>query len=165
MPTSTGSDPPVDPDLRAAADPDAELEAHARVTIPVRADDLDSNGHVRGPAYLAYADHARWVALEAAGIDVTELRARGIGPVNLETTLRFHRELRPLDQVEVCSTFEWSTAKTSRVTQRMFRADGSLVAEVTSVSGLLDLTERRLLPRPDRYWRSLATDPSVLGLY
>jgi acyl-CoA thioester hydrolase len=139
-------------------------EPHSRSAITVRSDDLDQNGHVRGPAYLAYADHARWVALEAAGIDVTELLARGIGPVNLETTLRFHRELRPLDQVEVCSTFEWSTGKTSRVTQRMFRADGTLAAEVTSVSGLLDLTERRLLPHPDRYWRSLATDPSILGL-
>ncbi len=32
-----------------------------RVTIAVRADDIDRNGHVRGPAYLAYADHARWV--------------------------------------------------------------------------------------------------------
>jgi hypothetical protein len=32
------------------------------------------------------------------------------------------------------------------------------------VSGLLDLTERRLLAQPGSYWRSLATDPSILGL-
>ncbi|HWN34222.1 MAG TPA: acyl-CoA thioesterase [Pseudonocardia sp.] len=141
-----------------------ELAAGARVLLAVRADDLDPNGHVRGPAYLAYADHARWLALDAAGIDVADLLARGIGPVNLETTLRFHRELRALDQVEVHTRFEWTSGKVSRVLQRLVRSDGTLVAQVSSVSGLLDLTERKLLPRPDQYWRSLATDPAVLGL-
>jgi len=142
-----------------------EPAAGARVLLAVRSDDLDQNGHVRGPVYLAYADHARWLTLEAAGIDVADLLARGIGPVNLETTLRFHRELRALDQVEVHTRFEWTTGKVSRVEQRLVRSsDGTLVAEVSSVSGLLDLTERKLLPRPDQYWRSLATDPAVLGL-
>jgi acyl-CoA thioester hydrolase len=141
-----------------------ELAAGARVLLAVRSDDLDPNGHVRGPAYLAYADHARWLTLDAAGIDVADLLLRGIGPVNLETTVRFHRELRALDQVEVHTRFEWTTGKVSRVKQRLVRSDGTLVAEVSSVSGLLDLTERKLLPRPDQYWRSLAIDPAVLGL-
>lgn len=143
---------------------DTSGEPHFRVVLGVRSDDLDSNGHVRGPAYLAYADHARWAALEAAGIDVLELRARDIGPVNLETTLRFHRELRPLDQVEVRTWFLWGSGKTSQVTQRLHRADGTLAAEVTSVSGLLDLASRRLLPQPGDHWRALAADPAVLGL-
>jgi acyl-CoA thioester hydrolase len=141
-----------------------ELAAGARVLLAVRSDDLDPNGHVRGPAYLAYADHARWLALDAAGIDVADLLARGIGPVNLETTLRFHRELRALDEVEVQTRFEWTSGKVSRVLQRLVGSDGTLVAEVSSVSGLLDLTERKLLPRPDQYWRSLASNPAVLGL-
>lgn len=141
-----------------------EPAAGTRVLIAVRSDDLDPNGHVRGPAYLAYADHARWLTLDAAGIDVADLLARGIGPVNLETTLRFHRELRALDHVEVHTRFEWATGKVSWVEQRLARSDGTLVAEVSSVSGLLDLTARKLLPRPDQYWRSLAIDPAVLGL-
>ena len=76
-----------------------------RVTIAVRADDLDVNGHLRGPAYLAYADHARWSCVQAAGIDPAELTARRIGPVNLETTVRFRRELRS-GEVEVgCGSY------------------------------------------------------------
>lgn len=148
--------PPAEPEQPFA-------DAH-RVVLPVRCDDIDTNGHVRGPAYLAYADHARWVADTAAGIDLDALAALNVGPVNLETTVRFRHELRPHDQVEVRTVFERSTGKTSRVVQQLLRSDGVLAAEVSSISGMLDLVERRLLPDPDRYWRDLAADPEMLGL-
>ncbi|WP_043786568.1 acyl-CoA thioesterase [Amycolatopsis rifamycinica] len=135
-----------------------------RVTIAVRADDLDTNGHVRGPAYLAYADHARWVCVREAGIDPAELAARRIGPVNLETTVRFHRELVPGSEVTVSCEFSYGDGKTSRVRQEFHAPDGTLVATVSSVSGLLDLDRRRLLPGPGEYWRELATRPELLGL-
>lgn len=138
-------------------------DAH-RVVIAVRYDDVDSNGHVRGPAYLAYADHARWVAVADAGVDLAQLRERNIGPVNLETTLRFRHELRSHDEVEVRTVFRRGSGKIFRVVQELRRSDGVLVAEVTSVSGMLDLVDRRLLPAPDKYWTSLTSDPAVLGL-
>jgi acyl-CoA thioester hydrolase len=136
----------------------------APITLPVRTDDLDTNGHVRGPAYLAYADHARWATLVAAGIDLAELHGHGLGPVSLETTIRHLAELRAGDTVTITSTYSWTTGKTSRIVQQLQRADGVAVAEVTSVWGLLDLTERRLVPNPDEYWRTHATAPELLGL-
>jgi acyl-CoA thioester hydrolase len=135
-----------------------------RVAIAVRSDDLDVNGHVRGPAYLAYADHARWECVSAAGIDPMELNARNLGPVNLETTIRFHRELRCGDTVEVVTVFLWGNGKTSRVEQEIRTPDGTVVAEVRSVSGLLDLAERRLVADPGRYWLEIADKPELLGL-
>lgn len=134
------------------------------ITLPVRSDDLDTNGHVRGPAYLAYADHARWATAVTAGVDLAALRARGVGPVNLETTIRHLSELRANDTVTVTTAYEWTSGKTSRITQQLHSADGTLVAEVTSVCGLLDLTVRRLVARPDEYWRAHATAPGLLGL-
>ncbi|WP_370970511.1 acyl-CoA thioesterase [Amycolatopsis sp. cg9] len=135
-----------------------------QVTIPVRCDDIDANGHVRGPAYLAYADHARWSCVQAAGIDLAELAARRIGPVNLETTVRFHHELVPGGEVTVSCSFEWGAGKTSRVTQEFHAPDGTLVASVSSVSGLLDLDRRRLVSDPAAHWRELAARPELLGL-
>ncbi|WP_103340913.1 acyl-CoA thioesterase [Amycolatopsis sp. CA-126428] len=134
------------------------------VTIQVRCDDIDVNGHVRGPAYLAYADHARWACTQAAGVDPAALTARRLGPVNLETTVRFHRELLPHGEVDVSCVFHWGTGKTSRVTQEFRTPDSTLVAEVASLSGLLDLDRRRLLPDPGAYWRELAARPGLLGL-
>ena len=42
--------------------------------------------------------------------------------------------------------------------------DNDLVAELTSVCGLIDLQSRRLLADPGQHWRLMATTPQLLGL-
>jgi len=135
-----------------------------RVTIDTRTDDLDVNGHVRGPAYLAYADHARWECVSAAGVDPMVLKAENLGPVNLETTIRFRRELRARARIDVLTRFVWEPGKVSRVVQEFLTPDGAVVAEVESLSGLLDLDRRRLVADPAHYWRKYASRPEILGL-
>jgi len=135
------------------------------IRVVVRADDLDVNGHVRGGAYLAYADHARWALVQAAGVSLEQLEADGLGPVNLETTMRFHRELRVGDEIDVHTAFPYGDGKTSRIHQELRRAsDGELSAEVTSVSGILNLRTRRLVPDPRATWRPFVEQPGMLGL-
>ncbi|MGW5449325.1 acyl-CoA thioesterase [Streptomyces asiaticus] len=58
------------------------------VRLAVRHSDLDTNGHVRGSAYVDFADHARWACVQKAGVDPLEMTRSGLGPVNLETTIR-----------------------------------------------------------------------------
>src|SRR5439155_16576913 len=111
-----------------------------------------------------YADDARRECARAAGVAMDELFASGLGPVNLETTVRFHRELREGDEVDVSCSFEWGDGKTMRVVQEFRRSDGELVAELVSLGGLLDLTERRLVTDPSGRWRSVARTPELLGL-
>jgi acyl-CoA thioester hydrolase len=119
---------------------------------------------VNNAVYHQYGDHARWECLRAAGISVDDLRRDGVGPVTLENTIRFHRELRGGDEVEVSCAFEWGAGKTFAIRQEFRRADGELAAELTGVGGLMDLKARRLLPDPKARWRSLARTPDVLGL-
>jgi acyl-CoA thioester hydrolase len=141
------------------------IAAPFEVRLEVRAYELDTQGHVTTAAYLQYADHARWKLLEAAGVDLAELRRSGLGPVTLETTVRFLRELRLGHVVDVSCVFEWPGGRTGRVTQQLHRADdGSLVAELRSVGGLLDLEARRLVRDPGAVWRRLARQPELLGL-
>ena len=110
-------------------------------------------------------NHARWALLVAAGIDLDEIRRSGVGPVTLETTVRFVRELRLGHEVDVSCEFDWPGGRTGGVTQQLTRAgDGSLVAELRSVGGLLDLTARKLVPDPGAVWRRLARRPELLGL-
>jgi acyl-CoA thioester hydrolase len=134
----------------------------ARFTV--RTYELDRNGHLNGSVYVQWADHARWECACAAGVSVDDLIGSGVGPVNLETTVRFHRELRAGAEVEVSCAFEWSDGKTMRVLQEFRTTDGTLVAELVSVGGLLDLRERRLVSDPRECWRGLARDPGLLGL-
>jgi acyl-CoA thioester hydrolase len=135
-----------------------------RVRITVRGYEIDAQGHLSGVVYLQYGEHARWECLRAAGILQHKLAAGGVGPVQLETSIRFHRELRAGDAVDVSCVFVWGDGKTFRVEQDFRRPDGTLVAELANVGGLLNLKQRRLVADPAGQFRSLATAPEVLGL-
>ncbi|MFD0686534.1 acyl-CoA thioesterase [Actinomadura fibrosa] len=134
------------------------------VRVTVRAYELDTQGHLNSAVYHQYGDHARWECLRAAGVSVDELIATGVGPVTLENTIRYHRELRAGDDVDITCTFAWGEGRTFRIKQELRRADGALAAEISSVGGLMDLAERRLVPDPGERWRALAAAPELLGL-
>jgi acyl-CoA thioester hydrolase len=134
------------------------------VRIVARGYEVDSNGHVAGTVLLQYGQHARWECLRAAGVDHAALRDMGIGPVSLEESIRFHREVRADEELDVSCTFVWGDGSTFKVEQELRRPDGVLAAEVFNVGGLLDLEERRLMPEPSELWRSAAKAPGILGL-
>lgn len=130
----------------------------------VRSYELDQNGHLNGSVYVQWADHARWEAARAAGVSMDELVASGVGPVNLQTTISYFRELRAGDEVDVSCVFEWGDGKTMRVVQEFRLPDGEVAAELVSVGGMLDLSTRRLVPDPRDCWGAFAKVPEVLGL-
>ncbi|MFD9318655.1 acyl-CoA thioesterase [Streptomyces sp. NPDC060053] len=134
------------------------------VRITVRGYETDVQGHLNQSVYINYAEHARWSLLQAAGITQAGLRAKGVGPVALETTIRYRRELLAGDEVDVTCVFEWGGGKTFRIRQTISKADGTVSAELTSVGGLLDLTERRMVADPTVHFKELATDPGLFGL-
>jgi acyl-CoA thioester hydrolase len=134
------------------------------VPVTVRGYETDTQGHLNQAVYLNYAEHARWSLLRAAGIRQTDLVARGVGPVALETTIRYRRELLAGDEVEVSCVFEWGEGKTFRIVQVLSKADGTVAAEIEAVGGLMDLTARKLVADPRQRFRELASDPGLFGL-
>jgi acyl-CoA thioester hydrolase len=72
--------------------------------------------------------------------------------------------VRAGEEIDVSCSYIWGDGKTFRVEQELRHADGALVAEITNVGGLLDLKQRRLLPRPGEHWRAVAGKADVLGL-
>ncbi|WP_405867864.1 acyl-CoA thioesterase [Streptomyces sp. NBC_00005] len=133
------------------------------VPVTVRGYETDVQGHLNQSVYINYAEHARWSLLRAAGISQSGLIDRGVGPVALETTIRYRRELIAGDEVEVTCSFDWGEGKTFRIEQTIRKTDGTVAAEITAVGGLLDLKERRLVPEPHAYFKELATEPSLFG--
>ncbi|MEQ4206606.1 acyl-CoA thioesterase [Actinopolymorpha sp. B9G3] len=132
------------------------------VPITVRGYELDTQGHLNQAEYLHYAEHARWEFLRSMGIQQDKLLATGVGPVTMETTIRFLRELRGGDLVDVTCAFEWGAGKSFRLVQRFVLSDGTLAAELTAVCGLLDLAERRLVPDPRARLSALADNPDPI---
>ncbi|MFF3916061.1 acyl-CoA thioesterase [Streptomyces sp. NPDC001852] len=134
------------------------------VRVTVRGYETDTQGHLNQSVYLNYAEHARWSLLQAAGISQTRLVGRGVGPVALETTIRFRRELLAGDEVDVTCAFEWGGGRTFRIVQEIRKTDGTLAAEVSGVGGLLDLKERKLVADPREVFKELTTDLALFGL-
>lgn len=133
------------------------------VPVEVRGYEIDINGHLNQAVYLQYAEHARWSFLRHAGLDDKALLDRGVGPVVLETNIRYLRELRAGEVVDVSCAFAFDEGKVFRVHQTITKADGTVAAEITAVSGVMDLTERKLVRNPGQLFKELATTPSVLG--
>ncbi|MFD8814408.1 acyl-CoA thioesterase [Streptomyces sp. NPDC059627] len=134
------------------------------VRVTVRGYETDVQGHVNQAVYLNYAEHARWSLLQAAGVTQAQLIGRGVGPVGLETTIRYKRELLAGDEVDVTCVFEWSGGKTFRMVQKIIKADGTLAAEVDAVGGLLDLKARKLVADPREIFKELTSAPELFGL-
>ncbi|MFJ3715438.1 acyl-CoA thioesterase [Streptomyces sp. NPDC090057] len=134
------------------------------VRVTVRGYETDVQGHLNQAVYLNYAEHARWSLLHAAGVSQARLRDRGVGPVALETTIRYRRELLAGDEVDVSCAFEWGGGRTFRIRQEIRKLDGTVAAEVSAVGGMLDLAERKLLADPREVFAELATDLALFGL-
>ncbi|WP_225825279.1 acyl-CoA thioesterase [Streptomyces naphthomycinicus] len=134
------------------------------VRVTVRGYETDTQGHLNQAVYLNYAEHARWSLLQAAGISQARLVGQGVGPVALETNIRYRRELLAGDEVDVTCEFEWGDGKTFRIRQEIRKTDGTLAAEVTAVGGLLRLEERKLVVDPREVFKELATDHALFGL-
>ncbi|MFE7399339.1 acyl-CoA thioesterase [Streptomyces sp. NPDC057557] len=133
------------------------------VDVTVRGYELDTQGHLNQAVYLQYAEHARWELLRAAGLSQEKLLASGVGPVALETTVKFLRELRGGDRVRVTCQFVYGKGKTFDVAQQILKEDGTVAARITGVAGMLDLTARKLIADPAGHLASLAENPDLLS--
>jgi acyl-CoA thioester hydrolase len=135
-----------------------------RVRIAVRDYEIDAQGHVSGLVYQQWAHFASMACLRDAGAKIDELTAQGLGPIDLEVTTRFHRELRMGDDVDVTCAFEWNSGRTYWLRQEIRKPDGTLVAEVNSLGAILDLAKRRMIPHPADRLREVTELPERLGL-
>lgn len=134
------------------------------VPVTVRGYELDTQGHLNQAVYLQYTEHARWMLLAAAGIRQNEMVAGGIGPVVLEANIKYLRELRGGEEVDVTCDFGWSEGKVFQFKQQIVKKDGTVCADVALVGGIMDLKARKLVPNPAERLRALASDPALLGI-
>ena len=116
-------------------------------TVTVRTYECDANGHVNHAVYHQYGEHARSELLRALGVVVPTMTAAGIGPVILETTVRFLAELRDGDEVEIGCRIAFGEGKTFRMDSELRRGD-VVAATLTGTMGILDHATRRLVADP-----------------
>jgi acyl-CoA thioester hydrolase len=134
------------------------------VPVTVRGYELDTQGHLNQAVYIQYSEHARWEMLAAAGIQQNAMVASGVGPVALEVNVKYLRELRGGEQVDVTCEFAWAEGKVFQLKQQIIKTDGTVCADIVVTGGVMDLKARKLVPNPAEAFAALATDPAVLGI-
>jgi acyl-CoA thioester hydrolase len=112
--------------------------------------DMDFNQHMGNAAFLDYAANTRFLFLEAVGFTPADFAARRLGPVILEDTLRYRREIRMLEPFAVSYELSATTAdgRKWRVRNTFRTADDGVCATVDSLGIWLDLDARRPVRPP-----------------
>ena len=71
----------------------------------VRGYELDSYGHVNNAVYINYTEQARWEILKNAGL-LKSFLERNLLLVVTETNIRYMRELKLFDEIEIITTIK-----------------------------------------------------------
>ena len=112
--------------------------------------DMDFNSHMGNTAYLDKAADIRMMFFSEHGFPVSEFARLRLGPVIQKDEIEYFREVNLLDELTITFESAGLSADGSRfiIRNEFFRADGKLIARVTSTGGWLDLSIRKLVVPP-----------------
>ncbi len=116
----------------------------------VRWADADANGHLRNTAYAEYANDTRVALLASLGYAWTRFQALRLGPVLFREEIEYRREAAIGEEVLVDALAAGMAPDVSRwsIRHRLWKPDGTEMAQVTVVGSWLDLEARRAVAPP-----------------
>jgi len=121
-------------------------------TIVIREEHLDTFGHVNNARYLEIFEQARWDLITDNGFGLDYVKASGTGPVILEITLRFLREVKNRQRMTIRSFMDSYEGKIGRMTQLLIDEAGEICCEGKFVVAQWDTKARKIIA-PTAEWR------------
>jgi acyl-CoA thioester hydrolase len=114
--------------------------------VLIKESHLDSFGHVNNSVYVQLYEEARWDFITKNGYGLDYVLKHQKGPVILDLSVRFKRELKNRETIKITSqTAEIIGPKVMVLNQTMIKADGKIASEATFTVGFFDLKERKLI--------------------
>jgi len=112
---------------------------------------LDGYGHVNNASYLTLLEEARWDLIDKKGFGFEKIMQDQIGPIVLEVNLRFTKELRLREWIEIQTQLLSYQGKIGQIEQKIIKKeDSSVAAHAVLKIGLFDLKNRKLIsPTPE----------------
>lgn len=124
-------------------------------TIVIREAQLDTFGHVNNARYLELFEQARWDLITENGFGLEYVRASGTGPVILEVTLRFLREVKNRQQLVVRSSLDSYEGKIGKMTQLLLDESGQVCCEGKFVFAQWDTRTRKIMTPTAEWLRAI----------
>lgn len=124
-------------------------------TLQIKECHLDTFGHVNNATYLQLFEEARWDFITIGGWGLERIRREQIGPVILEATVKFKRELINRETVKIISqSREMIAGKLLTIGQEIVKPDGKIASEALFTVGIMDLRERKLIQPTDDWCKA-----------
>jgi YbgC/YbaW family acyl-CoA thioester hydrolase len=114
--------------------------------VLIREMHLDSFGHVNNAAYVMLYEEARWEFITKNGFGLDYVLKHQVGPVILDLSVRFKRELKNRELIKIVSkTAEIVSPKIMVLEQVMINAEGKVCSEAKFTVGFFDMKARKLI--------------------
>ncbi|MBY0517385.1 MAG: acyl-CoA thioesterase [Bacteriovoracaceae bacterium] len=117
--------------------------------VQVKEFHLDTFGHVNNAMYLTLYEEARWDFITQNGFGLERIQSDQSGPVLLETTVKFKRELINREFITIVSTPGELNGKLMVINQQMIKENGKVASEASFTVGFMDMKERKLVSPPN----------------
>ncbi|MFT6633415.1 MAG: acyl-CoA thioester hydrolase [Bacteriovoracaceae bacterium] len=118
---------------------------------------LDSFGHVNNAKYFELYEQARWDFISKNGYGLKEIVQNKKGPIVLDVSCRFKRELTNREKITIRSESLDVKGKISHMKQEIFKENGTLASDATFTFGFMDLEARRLMNPPEEWLKAIGT--------
>jgi thioesterase III len=127
----------------------------ASYKLMIREFHLDAYGHVNNAMYLTMYEEARWEQVTANGYGFNRVHETGIGPVILEIKVKFLKELRLRETIEIRTQVTMARGLTCRLSQQMINEKNEIASQAEFTFGLFDLKKRKLIPATPEWSKAL----------
>ena len=111
---------------------------------------IDTFGHINNASYAEIFEEARWDLITNNNYGVTEVQSYKKGPVVLEMTLKFLKEVKLREKITIVTKMNSIQGKIMHMSQQMLNSKGEVACDALFVFGLMDLNLRKLIiPTPE----------------
>lgn len=118
-------------------------------TLLIREHHLDTFGHMNNATYLEIMEEARWELINSRGYGLKDIHQKRQGPVILDVYLKFQKELRLRDEIQIQTELVEYEGKVGKLRQTILRGQ-DICATADFAFGLFDMEKRKLIdPTPE----------------
>ncbi|WII72913.1 acyl-CoA thioesterase [Bdellovibrio sp. 22V] len=126
--------------------------------VQIKEHHVDSYGHVNNATYLSLYEEARWELITPRGYGFNDIHRLKQGPVILEVHLKFLREIRLRETINITTKLVGYKGKIGQMLQQMVKEDGTVASEALFTFGLFDMKERKLIEPTAEWKKALAIE-------
>jgi YbgC/YbaW family acyl-CoA thioester hydrolase len=116
---------------------------------------LDTFGHVNNAVYLQLFEEARWQVITDRGYGMKEVMRRRQGPVVLEIQIKFLKELKLRERIQINFEILDQKAKIGQFKQQMINSKNEVACEAIFTVGFFDLDSRKLIEPTDDWKKAV----------